>query len=78
MIKEFTSKVCFRIDSCRKRHCTVLQPPSDNSSNGLHSYHNYHHATDSHNTETSEPPYETEVTLYTEIERVTQFCHSFQ
>ena len=34
---------------------------------GLHSYQNYHNATDSHNTETLEPPNEIEATVYTQI-----------
>ena len=47
MIKECESRVCCRVNSCSKRRNTLLNPPSDNSSNGLRSYQNYHHATDS-------------------------------
>ena len=48
-------------------HHTLLHPPSDNSLDGSRSYQNYHHASDSHNTETSEPPNETEATVHTQI-----------
>ena len=41
--------------------------PSDNTSNGIHSYQNYHHTVDNHNTETSKPPNETEATVHTQI-----------
>ena len=67
MIKECKSKVCCRIDSCSKRHHTLLHPPSDNSTDGSRSYQNYHHSSDSHNTETFEPPNETEATVHTQI-----------
>ena len=67
MIKECKSKICCGIDSCSKRHHTLLHPPSDNSLDGCHSYQNYHHASDSHNTEISEPPNETEATVHTQI-----------
>ena len=43
-----------RADRCRKRHHTLLYPPSETSSNGPRSYLNYHHVSDNLNTETSE------------------------
>ena len=67
MIKEYQSKIYCRIDSGSKRHHNILHPPSENSSDGSRSYQNYHHSTESHNTETSEPPNETEATVRTQI-----------
>ena len=45
------------------RHHTLLDPPSDNSSDCSRSYQSYHHATGCHITETSKPPNETEATV---------------
>ena len=67
MIKEFKSKVCCRVDSCSKRHLTLLHLHSDNSSDGSRSYQNNHHATDSHNIDTSESTNETKATIHTQI-----------
>ena len=67
MTKECKSKICCRIDSCSKRHHTLLHPPRDNTLDGSRSYQNYHHASDGHNTEISEPPNETEATVHTQI-----------
>ena len=63
IIKECKSKVCFRIDSCSKRHHSLLHAPSGISSNDPHIYQNYHHATDSLGTEISKPLNESETTL---------------
>ena len=63
MINYCKSKVCCRVDSCNKRNHTLWLPPSDNSSDGSPSYQDYHHATDSHNTEISEPSNETEAAV---------------
>ena len=66
MIKR-KSKVCFRVDSCRKKHHTIFHPPLDNTSGGLRSYQNYHHTADNHNAETSKTPNETESIIHTQI-----------
>ena len=67
MIKECTSKVCSRIDSCSKRHLTQLHLPSDNLSDDSRSYQNYHMQlkviTQKHQPKL---PYETEATVHTE------------
>ena len=65
MIKEWKSRVCFKVDSCKKRHHTILCIPSNNSSDGLCSYQNYHHTPSNYNTGTSEQPNETEATADT-------------
>ena len=59
MINDCKSKVCFRVDSCRKRHHTIVHPPSGNTSDGLHN--------DNHNGETSKPPNEPEAIVHIQI-----------
>ena len=66
-LKKWKSKVCFRVESCRKRHHTIFHPASDNTSDGIRSSQNYHHTADNHNAETSEPLNETEATVHTQI-----------
>ena len=73
MINKCKSRVGCRIDSCNKRHYTVLHLPTDNSTGGSGSYQNYHYATDSHNAATLEPQNETEATVHTQIVK----SHSF-
>ena len=41
-INKWKSKVCFRVNSCSKRHHTMLHPPSDNTSGGLSNYQTWH------------------------------------
>ena len=67
MIKECKLVICCRIDSCSKRQYTLFNPPSGNSADSSRSYQIYHYPSDSHNTETSEPPNETEAIVHTQI-----------